>query len=196
MSNDLKLLLADIRKCTTCANFLPLGPNPVVDAHQDSKILIIGQAPGTKVHQSGIPWDDASGKRLRSWMSIDNEVFYDSSKIAIVPMGFCYPGRGKGGDLPPRKECAPLWHQRLLDSLPKIQLILLIGQYAQKYYLKEKRKKTLTETVKSFEEYAPKYFPLVHPSPRNQIWMKKNDWFEKEVVPELQKRVKLALQND
>jgi uracil-DNA glycosylase family 4 len=193
MPNDLEILLQEIRNCTHCTQHLPLGPNPVVEAHQNSKIIIIGQAPGTKVHASGIPWDDASGKRLREWMGINPETFYDSSKIAIVPMGFCYPGKGKGGDLPPRKECAPLWHQQLLEQLPKLQLVLLIGQYAQKYYLKDTRKKNLTETVRSFKEYLPKYFPLVHPSPRNQIWMKKNDWFDIEVIPELQQIVKQAL---
>lgn len=190
MPNDLESLLKEIKACTVCAEHLPLGPNPVVEVQKSSKILIIGQAPGTKVHASGIPWDDASGKRLREWMGVDRETFYDASKIAIVPMGFCYPGRGKGGDLPPRKECAPLWHQRLLDYMPHLQLTLLIGQYAQKYYLKERRKKTLTETVQSFHEYLPNFFPLVHPSPRNQIWLKKNPWFEKEVVPKLKKQVK------
>ncbi len=192
MPNDLESLLKEIRTCTVCAEHLPLGPNPVVEASQTSRILIIGQAPGTKVHASGIAWDDASGKRLRDWMGIDSDTFYDTSKVAIVPMGFCYPGRGKGGDLPPRKECAPLWHQHLLDQLPNLQLTLLIGQYAQQYYLKEKRKKTLTETVKSYTDYLPNYFPLVHPSPRNQIWMKKNEWFEKQVIPVLQQEVKMA----
>ncbi len=196
MPNDLENLLKEIRKCTYCSQHLLLGPNPVVEAHQDSKILIIGQAPGTKVHASGVPWDDASGKRLREWMQIGLETFYDPSKIAIVPMGFCYPGRGKGEDLPPRKECAPLWHQKLLDQLPKLQLILLIGQYAQQYYLKNERKKNLTETVRSFKEYLPLYFPLVHPSPRNQIWMKKNEWFENEVVPILRSSVNTALNSD
>ena len=195
MPNDLYSLLAEIRKCTYCKNHLPLGPKPVVEAHENSRILIIGQAPGTKVHESGIPWNDASGKRLREWMNIELDTFYDPSKIAIIPMGFCYPGRGKSGDLPPRKECAPLWHQKLLDHLLKIELILLIGQFAQKYYLKDKRKKTVTETVKSFGEYGPKYFPLVHPSPRNQIWMRKNEWFENDVIPVLQQKVKLALQH-
>ena len=193
MPNDFEVLLKEIKKCTHCAQHLPLGPNPVVDASATSKILIVGQAPGTKVHESGIPWDDASGKRLREWMGIDSEVFYDNTKIAIVPMGFCYPGRGNGGDLPPRKECAPLWHQKLLDRLPNLKLTLLIGQYAQQYYLTDKRKRTLTETVNSFEEYLPKYFPLVHPSPRNQIWLKKNEWFEKQVIPVLRKQVETAI---
>ncbi|UZR97026.1 uracil-DNA glycosylase family protein [Chondrinema litorale] len=184
-------LLAEIRKCTVCQEYLPLGANPVVSAHKKSKILIVGQAPGTKVHQSGIPWDDQSGKRLREWMGIDTDIFYNTEKIAIIPMGFCYPGRGKSGDLPPRKECAPLWHSQLLKLLPNLQLTLLIGQYAQKYYLKEKvSKKTLTETVKTFYEYLPSYIPLPHPSPRNNIWMRKNSWFEEDIVPVLQTKVK------
>lgn len=190
---DIPTLKKAIRACTICERHLPLGPRPVVSFSEKSKILIIGQAPGTKVHNSGIPWDDASGKRLREWMDISEEDFYDASKIAIVPMGFCYPGRGKSGDLPPRKECAPEWHASILDHLPDLQLILLIGQYAQKYYLKDKVKKNLTETVRSFEIYGPTSFPLVHPSPRNQIWMKKNPWFDKDVLPQLRKRVKAIL---
>ena len=193
MWNELESLLKEISNCKHCVTFLPLGPNPVVIAQASAKILIIGQAPGTKVHESGIPWDDASGKRLRSWMDIDDDVFYDASKIAIVPMGFCYPGKGKSGDLPPRKECAPLWHQHLIDHLPNLKLTMLVGQYAQRYYLKDKRKRTLTDTVKAFKEYLPTYFPLVHPSPRNQIWLKKNSWFEKELLPELQQQVRIIL---
>ena len=187
----LKELLTEIKKCTVCESHLPLGANPVVSAHKKSKILIVGQAPGTKVHQSGITWDDQSGKRLREWMGIDTDIFYDTEKIAIIPMGFCYPGRGKSGDLPPRKECAPLWHHQLLTQLPNLQLTLLIGQYAQKYYLKEKvANKTLTDTVKTFYEYMPSYIPLPHPSPRNNIWMRKNDWFEADVLPVLKTKVK------
>lgn len=190
MEQTLAALLQEIKGCKYCAAHLPLGPRPVVTAQLESKILIIGQAPGTKVHASGIPWDDASGRRLREWMGMDEEAFYDTKNTAIMPMGFCYPGRGKSGDLPPRKECAPLWHQRLLDHLPQVQLILLIGQYAQKYYLGKQSKKNLTETVRAFMEYGPRFFPLVHPSPRNQIWMKKNEWFEMDVIPVLQHRVK------
>lgn len=182
-----------ISACTICSESLPLEPRPVVSFSKNSRILIIGQAPGTKVHNSGIPWDDASGKRLRMWMNLSPEEFYDDQKIAIVPMGFCYPGRGKSGDLPPRKECAPEWHTKILEQLPELQLTLLIGQYAQKYYLKKKLKSNLTETVRNFEEYLPDYFPLVHPSPRNQIWMKKNAWFDKDVTPQLRKQVKLIL---
>ncbi|HAS41525.1 MAG TPA: IclR family transcriptional regulator [Microscillaceae bacterium] len=191
--NTLEELLAEIRTCKVCEEHLPLGPNPVVSGQKTAKIMIIGQAPGTKVHASGVPWDDASGDRLRDWLQMDKEVFYDDAQVAIMPMGFCYPGRGKGGDLPPRSECAPLWHQRLLEQLPNIQLTLLIGQYAQKYYLGKKRKKTLTETVKSYEEYQPNFFPLVHPSPRNAIWQSKNPWFNEDIVPALQATVQKIL---
>ncbi|WP_299465578.1 uracil-DNA glycosylase family protein [uncultured Microscilla sp.] len=190
---ELDHLLAEIRTCKVCEENLPLGAHPVVSAQTSAKIMIIGQAPGTKVHASGVPWDDASGQRLREWMGVDKEIFYDTSKIAIMPMGFCYPGRGKGGDLPPRVECAPLWHKRLLEQLPDLVLILLIGQYAQKHYLGKQRKKNLTETVRAYHEYQPDYFPLVHPSPRNLMWQRKNLWFEDEVVPALQAVVKKLL---
>ena len=152
-------LLTNIRKCDVCAKNLILGPRPVVSAHIKSKIIIIGQAPGTKVHASGIPWDDASGKQLRKWLNVSDEEFYDEKKFAIIPMGFCYPGKGRSGDLPPRPECAPLWHEPLLEIMPNVELIILIGMYAQNYYLQKKAKKTLTETVKSYKEYLPRYFP-------------------------------------
>lgn len=182
-------LLSDIRACSHCSD-LPLGPRPVLSAESSAKILIIGQAPGTRVHATGIPWNDPSGDRLRIWMGLDKEQFYNPSKIAIMPMGFCYPGRGKSGDLPPRNECAPKWHAPLLSHLPKVALTLLIGQYAQSYYLNDSFK-TLTERVQSWELFLPKGFlPLVHPSPRNQRWLKNNPWFEKEVVPFLQKTIK------
>ncbi len=186
----MKDLLTEIRQCEICKEHLPLGPRPVVSGHPDSKIVIIGQAPGTKVHASGVPWDDASGKELRRWLDISSEVFYDETKIAIVPMGFCYPGKGKSGDLPPRTECAPQWHDALLSKMPDLQLVLLVGMYAQRYYLKERAKKTLTETVANYIEYLPKYLPLPHPSPRNRIWMRRNDWFEKEIVPVLRNKVR------
>ncbi len=189
MSNSLEQLLVQIRACTHCAEHLPLGPRPVVSVHPDSKILVVGQAPGTKVHASGVPWDDASGRNLRRWLGVPDELFYDEKAFAIVPMGFCYPGRGKGGDLPPRPECAPLWHEAIRAHLPKLELTLLIGQYAQRYYLEKRRKKNLTETVRAFAEYLPDYFPLVHPSPRNLIWQRKHPWFEMDVIPALQKRV-------
>jgi len=187
-------LLKEIKTCTLCKEHLDLGPNPVVVASPTSKILIIGQAPGTRVHRSGIPWDDPSGVQLRKWLGIDSEVFYDKSLVAIVPMGFCYPGKGKTGDLPPRPECAPLWHEALLDKMPEIQLTLLIGQYAQKYYLGKNKKKNLTETVRNFKAYLPTQLPLPHPSPRNRFWLSKNPWFESLVVPKLQEEVKLLLE--
>lgn len=186
-------LLQNIRQCNHCKTHLPLGPRPIVSAHPDAKIMIIGQAPGTKVHASGIPWDDASGKQLRKWLGVTDEEFYDERKFAIVPMGFCYPGRGKGGDLPPRPECAPQWHHQLLDYMSNIELIILIGMYSQKYYLKAKSKKTLTDTVANYKDYLPKYFPLPHPSPRNRFWLTKNPWFEEKVLPELKQSVKTIL---
>jgi uracil-DNA glycosylase len=185
----MKKLLKNIRVCEVCKDHLPLGPRPIVAAHSDAKIIIIGQAPGTKVHETGVPWDDPSGRQLRKWLGVSDAIFYDETKIALVPMGFCYPGKGKGGDLPPRTECAPLWHQKLWDSMPNLELIILIGTYAQKYYLKTEMEKNLTETVKSFQKYLPKYFPLPHPSPRNRFWLKKNPWFDDGVVKELQKLV-------
>ena len=189
----MKQLLLKIRDCEICKAHLPLGPRPIVRGHRDSKIVIIGQAPGTKVHASGIPWDDTSGRELRKWLDISSEVFYDETKIAIVPMGFCYPGKGKSGDLPPRPECAPEWHELLLEKMPNIALVLLIGMYAQKHYLRKAVKKTLTETVKNYQEYLPKYLPLPHPSPRNRFWLTKNPWFGRDVVPELQIKVKELL---
>ncbi len=186
-------LLSEIKNCTICEEHLALGPRPVLAAHKNSKIVIIGQAPGTKVHASGIPWDDASGRQLRKWLNVTDEEFYDVEKFAIIPMGFCYPGKGKSGDLPPRKECAPQWHQELFDRMPNLELVILIGMYAQNYYLKETAKKTLTETVDNYPEYLPKYFVLPHPSPRNRFWFTKNPWFEREVLPELKRRVKKIL---
>ncbi|MCP4975090.1 MAG: uracil-DNA glycosylase family protein [Maribacter sp.] len=182
-------LLSEIRGCEVCKAYLPLGPRPIVAAHSNSKIVIIGQAPGTKVHRTGVPWDDPSGKQLRKWLGITNEVFYDESKIALVPLGFCYPGKGKSGDLPPRTECAPLWHEPMLDKMPNLELVILTGMYAQNYYLGKAAKRTLTETVASFESYLPKFLPIPHPSPRNRFWLTKNPWFEERVAPELQRRI-------
>jgi uracil-DNA glycosylase len=187
----MELLLKEIQKCKICQPYLEHGVNPVLSANADSKIAIIGQAPGIIVHQSGIPWDDKSGERLRDWLGVSNKAFYNTEKFAIVPMGFCYPGKGKSGDLPLRPECAPQWHALLFEHLKNLKLILLIGQYAQKYYLKERKKRTLTETVKNYKSYLPDYLPLPHPSPRNNIWLKKNEWFEKELLPDL----KLEIQN-
>ena len=193
MKQSFSSLLSDIKACEICKSHLPLGPNPVVSVNKTSKILIIGQAPGTKVHASGIPWDDASGKNLRKWLGVSNADFYNPDIFGIVPMGFCYPGKGKSGDLPPRPECAPQWHTQILERLEQVDLVLLIGLYAQNYYLGNSKKSTLTETVRNFEEYLPKFLPLVHPSPRNGIWMRKNPWFEKEVVPALQEIVSRAM---
>lgn len=182
-------LLREVRSCTSCEN-LPLGPRPILSAKPSAKILIIGQAPGTKVHASGIPWNDPSGDRLRKWMGLDVEQFYNAEQVAIMPMGFCYPGRGMSGDLPPRNECAPKWHIKILEQLPQVKLTLLIGQYAQAYYLNDKYK-TLTERVKNWKGLISEgYLPLVHPSPRNQRWLKNNPWFEQEVIPALQAQVK------
>jgi uracil-DNA glycosylase len=190
----LTVLLKEIRACTVCAKDLPLGPRPILAAHESAKIVIVGQAPGRKVHESGIAWHDASGDRLRTWMDIDAKQFYDPKKIAIVPMGFCYPGTGKSGDLPPRPECAPLWHERLLAKLTKVKLTLVVGAYAQNYILGDAGKKNLTETVRSWKEYQSKnIIPLPHPSPRNNIWIRKNEWFEQEVLPVLKRKTKNAL---
>jgi uracil-DNA glycosylase len=186
-------ILSEIRACQVCKSFLPNAPKPIIQASPKSRILIIGQAPGQKVQNNGIPWDDKSGNELRRWLGVTKEQFYDSSLFALMPMGFCFPGIGKMGDLPPRPECAPLWHHQVLAKMPNIQLTLLIGQYAQKYYLVEKLKPTVTETVKNHQAYLPKYLPLVHPSPRNRIWQMKNTWFEMDIVPMLNEMVSCKL---
>lgn len=213
----LAALLTDIRACALCAEHLPLGPRPVIRASASARLLIIGQAPGTKVHASGVPWDDASGQRLRSWLGLTVEQFYDEAHVAIMPMGFCYPGRGKafssevgygsreenaskqksykGGDNPPRPECAPLWHDRVLALMPDIRLTLLIGAYAQARYLGAERGKSLTDNLRLWRDHAVKGFiPLVHPSPRNGRWLKQNPWFEAELVPQMRERVHQALE--
>lgn len=184
-------LAQDIAACAVCAADLPLGPRPVVRAGDPrARILIIGQAPGIKVKTSGVPWNDASGERLRNWLGVTPKQFYDESKFAIVPMGFCYPGRGKSGDKPPRSECAPLWHDRVMQTLPDVRLTLLIGAYAQARYLGEGRRATLSETVSACHDYiADGFLPVVHPSPRNGIWLRKNPWFETEIVPHLRTEV-------
>ncbi|KAB2877680.1 uracil-DNA glycosylase family protein [bacterium] len=189
----MKKLLEKIRNCTECEKHLELGVNPIIAATAKSKIIIIGQAPGRIVHKTGIPWDDKSGDNLRNWLGMDKASFYNADNIALMPMGFCYPGTGKSGDLPPRPECAPLWHRKLLAKMTHAKLILLIGQYAQHYYLGEVAKDTLTENVKNFRAYLPKYFVLPHPSPRNNIWQAKHEWFEKKVLPELKKQIKNIL---
>ncbi len=185
----MRKLLSEIRNCSVCKAHLPLGPRPILSAHLDARIIIIGQAPGSKVHASGIPWADASGNELRRWLGVTNDVFYDNKKFALLPMGFCYPGKGPSGDMPPRPECAPLWHKRVLNNLRQRELILLIGQYSQSYYLGNKAGESLTETVKMYKRFLPEYFPLPHPSPRNRIWQRKNPWFEKQVVPTLRETI-------
>ncbi|MBY0355228.1 MAG: uracil-DNA glycosylase family protein [Rickettsiales bacterium] len=182
-------LMSEINACTICAEHLPLGPRPVFQFNPKAKILIAGQAPGVRVHETGIPFNDPSGDRLRAWVGVSREIFYDAEKIAILPMGFCYPGTGKSGDLPPRPECAPAWRNKLLAQLPNIELTLILGQYALDWHLGERRKENLTETVRAWKEYWPQMLVLPHPSPRNNIWLKKNLWFEKEVIPQLQKKV-------
>lgn len=189
---DLETLLANVRACHLCEKNLPLGPNPVLSVSASARIMIIGQAPGTRVHATSIPWNDPSGDRLRDWLGIDRDTFYDNSRIAIMPMGFCYPGKGKSGDLPPRPECAPQWHQAILDRLPAIELTLLVGSYAQQYYL-DRRHKTLTERVTAWQDYLPAFMPLVHPSPRNTYWLQKNPWFQSALVPALRRRVRALL---
>ncbi len=186
-------LLVRIRACRACAAQLPLGPRPIVQAAASARLLIVGQAPGAKVHASGVPWDDASGARLRDWLGIDTATFYDASRIAIVPMGYCYPGRGRGGDLPPRRECAQLWLDRLLAGMPRIELTLLIGQYAQRHFLGASAKASLSDTVAAFADYLPRYLPLPHPSPRNTGWFKHHPWFEREALPLLRERVRNVL---
>jgi uracil-DNA glycosylase len=190
----LAALLREIRACQVCAAHLPLGPRPILRAKASARLLIIGQAPGTKVHESGIPWNDRSGDRLRDWLQLDREDFYDESRVAIVPMGFCYPGVDKnGGDRPPRKECAPLWHDRVMRRLPNIALTLLVGSYAQAYYLEARRQATMTATVRAWRQYLPGCLPLPHPSWRNIGWLKRNPWFEGELLPNLRGRVGMLL---
>ncbi len=186
---NLEALLTAVRNCRACESHLPLGPRPVLQAGEAARILIVGQAPGVRVHTTGIPWDDPSGERLRAWMGVDRALFYDESRIAIIPMGYCYPGRAAGGDLPPRHECAALWLDQLLARMPLIELTLLVGQYAQRHFLGRHRKASLTETTRAWREYAPRFIPLPHPSPRNQPWFKQHAWFEEDVVPALQARI-------
>lgn len=188
--DDMEKLLHEVRQCRVCEPYLPLGPRPVLQASATARLLITSQAPGTKVHESGIPFDDRSGIRLRDWMGVTDEEFYDVSRVAIMPMGFCYPGRANGGDAPPRPECAPLWRHRLLALMPDIKLTLLVGMYAQRAVLGSGR---VDERVANFRDYLPDYFPLPHPSWRSHIWMKRNPWFESEVLPVLRQKVREAL---
>lgn len=192
-SEEFTEFLASIRRCRICANDLPLGPRPVLQVDPRARILIAGQAPGRRVHDSGVPFDDPSGDRLRDWLGVSRDIFYDAKRVAILPMGFCYPGTGKSGDLPPRPECADAWRRQLLPILTNVKLTLIIGQYAQKWHLPRVHK-NLTETVRAWQDYGPGVMPLPHPSPRNNIWMKKNPWFEESLLPELRKATSIALQ--
>ena len=193
---SLPRLLREIDACRICQAELPHSPRPILRASRSARLLIISQAPGSKVNQTGIPWNDASGSRLRHWMGLGRSMFYDRTKIAIVPISFCYPGAAaSGGDKPPRPECAPLWHERVLDHLPNLQLTLLVGQYSQKRYLGSGRKGSMTETVKAFAEYGPKFFPLPHPSWRSGIWMQRQPWFEQETIPWLRRAVQRAIKD-
>lgn len=186
-------LLTQIRACQVCAAALPHGARPIVQAGPGARVLIIGQAPGSKVHASGLPWDDDSGDRLRAWTGLSREAFYDPGQVALMPMGFCYPGKGDGGDLPPRPECAPLWHAPLLAALPDIRLTLLVGQYAQGAYLPKALRPSMTEAVRRHTEMPAGQFPLPHPAWRSRLWMRKNPWFEGEVLPVLRGKIAAAL---
>jgi uracil-DNA glycosylase len=188
-----QMLVNEVSNCEVCKPFLPSGPRPIIQFHPKASILIAGQAPGRKVHETGIPFDDPSGDRLREWLGVDRDTFYDARKFAILPMGFCYPGTGKSGDLPPRPECAETWRARLLAHLPNIKLTLVIGQYAQDYHLADSSYKTLTETVKAWKEFWPERLPLPHPSPRNNIWLKRNPWVTTDLLPVLRKQVQAIL---
>lgn len=190
--STLNTLLRDVRACRLCEAHLPLGPRPVLRASRTARLLIIGQAPGIRVHETGIPWNDPSGDRLRHWMQIDRERFYDEQTVAIMPMGFCYPGKGKSGDMPPRQECAAHWHSQLLAAMPAIELTLLVGKYAQNHYLGSKRQ-SLADTVLHWADHAPGFFPLPHPSPRNLRWFREHPWFDQEVLPAFRKRIAAIL---
>jgi uracil-DNA glycosylase len=191
---DLETLLGEVRACRLCADHLPLGPRPVLRMASTARLLIVGQAPGTRVHHTGLPWNDPSGDRLRRWLAMDRDTFYDETRIAIMPMGFCYPGiDARGGDRPPRLECAPAWHGPLRALLPEVRLTLLVGTYAQAYYLGRRRGRTLGETVRAWADCLPDFLPLPHPSWRNTAWLKRNPWFEAGLLPALRRRVAEAL---
>ena len=188
MGASLSHLLEEIRACTVCESEFEHSPRPVVQASATARIVFLGQAPGRRVHETGVPWQDQSGERLRSWLGLTDEQFYDPALVAHVPMGFCFPGAAKSGDKPPRPECAPLWHERLLERLPNDRLEIVIGMYAQKRYI-DNRKQTLTETVKDWAQHLPSQIVLPHPSPRNQYWLTKNPWFEAETLPAVRQRI-------
>lgn len=183
-------VLAEAAACQVCAEDLPLGPAPVFRIHPEARIALISQAPGRLAHESGLAWDDPSGRRLRDWLGVTEQEFYDSTTFAVLPVGLCYPGKGSGGDLPPRPECAPLWHDKLLALMPRLELKILIGGWAQARYLGAEKKRTLTETVRNYEAYLPEYFPLPHPSPRNQLFLRANPWIEGQIIPVLKSLVR------
>jgi uracil-DNA glycosylase len=185
-------LLDEVRGCTLCAPHLPHGVRPVLQKHPQARVLIAGQAPGRKVHASGVPFQDVSGDRLRAWMGISPDVFYDDRQVALLPMGFCFPGTGSSGDLPPRPECAPAWRASLINHLPNIELTLVVGTYAVAYHIPDRRL-SLTEAVRSWRTYWPALIPMPHPSPRNNLWIRRNPWFEVELLPALKERVAVVL---
>lgn len=189
----MEILLKQVCACQICKAYLPFAPRPILSASAQSKIILTGQAPGIKVHQSQIPWNDRSGDTLRKWLGVTDDEFYNPNNFGIIPMGFCYPGKGKNGDLPPRIECAPAWHQKLFDHIEGQPTMLLIGQYAQKYYLGKNSKKNLTQTVAAYREYLPMFFPLPHPSPLNLMWLRRNPWFENDILPFLQQYIRQAI---
>ncbi len=191
-TKTLQSLLSETRHCALCSD-LPLGPKPLLQASSTATILIAGQAPGRRTHESGIPFDDVSGDRLRIWLGIDRDTFYDARRIAILPMGFCYPGTGKSGDLPPRKECAPAWREQLLQKMPTVKLTILIGMHAHRWHLGDRGGRTLTENVANWEQFWPDAIPLPHPSPRNALWLKKNPYVEEALLPKLRRRIKQLL---
>lgn len=194
--SDLAAAIKAARACRLCAGELPLGPRPVFHLDTRVRLLLISQAPGTKVHETGLPFNDRSGDRLREWLGIDRETFYGNKRFGVMAMGFCYPGvDARGGDKPPLKICAPTWHPRFLPLLPRVELKLLVGQYALARYLGSRRRDSLTATVRAWREYGPEFLPLPHPSWRNTAWLRKNPWFEREVVPELQRRVRHLLES-
>ncbi|AOY87343.1 uracil-DNA glycosylase [Marinobacter salinus] len=188
-------LVRRVRACRICADALPLGPRPVIQLSEASRILVVGQAPGRKVHETGLPFNDPSGDRLRQWMGVTRDTFYDEQKMAILPMGFCYPGTGKSGDLPPRPECAPAWRVALLERLPDISLTLVIGQYAHAWHLPH-GVRSVTENVRNWQDYWPNVLPMPHPSPRNNLWLRRNPWFEEEVIPVLRARISALLSDN
>ncbi len=196
VGSSLPALIQSVQACQVCAVHLPHAPRPILRVSDSAPLLVVGQAPGRRVHETGIPWNDPSGDLLRVWLGLSREAFYDVTRIAIVPAGLCYPGTVNGSDSPPRPECAPMWHPRLRAAMPQIRLTLLIGAYAQAYYLGRRRGRTLADTVQAWRDFAPDFFPLPHPSPRNRLWLRRNPWFEREVLPALRERVGAALATD